>query len=92
MLCTGSSDKNAQLIAFAINDALQSVVFDAANPLHIRQGNDTELAQLVADMKAGKVEGLLTYNVDPVYYLSVGTEFAEAYKKVRLISSHVYSK
>ena len=41
---TGSSDKNAQLIAFAINDALQSVVFDAANPLHIRKGNDTELS------------------------------------------------
>jgi len=37
VVVTGSSDKNAQLIAFAINDALQSEVFDAANPLHIRR-------------------------------------------------------
>ncbi|MBT4473039.1 MAG: TAT-variant-translocated molybdopterin oxidoreductase, partial [Bacteroidetes bacterium] len=50
VVVSGSSDKNAQLIAFAINDALQSVVFDAANPLHIRKVNDTELAQVVADM------------------------------------------
>ena len=84
VVVSGSSDKNAQLIAFAINDVLQSIVFDAANPLHIRKGNDTDLAQVVADMKAGKVKGLLTYNVDPVYNLSVGTEFAEATKKLNL--------
>ena len=81
---SGSSDKNAQLIAFAINDALKSIVFDAANPLNIRKGNETELAQVVADMKTGKVKGLLTYNVDPVYNLSVGSEFAESLKKLEL--------
>ena len=84
VVLSGSSDKNAQLIAFAINDALKSIVFDAANPLHIRKGNETELAQVVADMKAGKVKGLLTYNVDPVYNLSVGSEFAEAISKLDL--------
>ena len=71
-------------MAFAINEALNSIVFDAANPLYIRKGNETELAQVVADMKAGKVKGLLTYNVDPVYNLSVGAEFAEAIKKLNL--------
>ena len=84
VVVSGSSDKNAQLIAFAINDALKSIVFDAANPLHIRKGNETELAQVVADMKAGKVKGLLTYNVDPVYNLSVGSAFAEAITRLDL--------
>tara|TARA_R110002073_G_scaffold108336_5_gene243491 strand:- start:64136 stop:67204 length:3069 start_codon:yes stop_codon:yes gene_type:complete len=84
VVVSGSSDKNAQLVAFAINDALQSVVFDAANPLHTRKGNDTELAQVVADVKAGKVGGLITYNVDPVYNLAEGVEFATAIKKLKL--------
>ncbi len=81
VVVSGSNDKNAQLIAFAINDALQSEVFDAVNPLHTRKGNDTEVAQLVADMKAGKVGGLITYNVDPVYNLS-SSDFASAMSKV----------
>lgn len=84
VVVTGSNDKNAQLIAFAINDALQSEVFDAANPLHIRKGNDAELAQAMADMKAGKVSGLLTYNVDPVYNTAAGAELASAIKNLKL--------
>ena len=84
VVVSGSSDKNAQLVAFAINDVLQSVVFDAANPLYTRKGNDTELAQVVADVKAGKVGGLITYNVDPVYNLAEGAEFATAIKKLKL--------
>ena len=84
VVVSGSSDKNAQLIAFAINDALQSVVFDTANPLHTRKGNDTELAQVVADMKAGKIGGLITYNVDPVYNLAASSDFSEGLKKLKL--------
>lgn len=84
VVVSGSSDKNAQLIAFAINDALGSQVFDAANPLHIRKGNDTELAQVVADMKSGKLKGLITYNVDPVYNLAASSDFSEGLKKLKL--------
>ncbi|CAI8378026.1 MAG: Menaquinone reductase, iron-sulfur cluster-binding subunit [Flavobacterium sp. SCGC AAA160-P02] len=84
VVVTGSSDKNAQLIAFAINEALNSKVFDALNPLYVRKGNDTEFAQVVSDMKAGKLKGLLTYNVDPVYNISSGSEFAKAIQKLEL--------
>ncbi len=82
VVVSGSNDKNAQLIAFAINDALQSEVFDAANPLQIRQGNDAEMAQAMADIKSGKAKGLITYNVDPVYNSVAG--LAEAIKKLKL--------
>ena len=84
VVVSGSSDKNAQLIAFAINEALNSKVFDPANPLQIRKGNDADLAQVISDLKSDKLKGLLTYNVDPVYNLSSGPEFAKAIKKLEL--------
>ncbi len=84
VVVSGSNDKNAQLIAMAINAALNSEVMDAANPTYNRQGNDAEVAELVADMKAGKVAGLITYNVDPVYSLASAADFSEGVKKLTL--------
>jgi molybdopterin-containing oxidoreductase family iron-sulfur binding subunit len=81
VVVAGLNDKNAQMIAMAINKALSSEIMDVANPTYNRQGNDTEVAQLVADMKAGKVVGLITYNVDPVYSLASTTDFSESLKK-----------
>jgi molybdopterin-containing oxidoreductase family iron-sulfur binding subunit len=84
VVVAGLNDKNAQMIAMAINKALSSEIMDVANPTYNRQGNDTEVAQLVADMKAGKVVGLITYNVDPVYSLASTTDFSESLKKLSL--------
>ena len=84
VVLTGLNDKNAQLIAFAINEALQSDVFDTTNTLNIRQGNDVEVAQLISDMKAGKIAGVLTHNVDPIYSSANATAFAEGLEKVAL--------
>ena len=84
VVVTGSNDKNAQLIAMAINSALNSEIMDAANPTYNRQGNDAEVAQLVSDMKSGKVAGLVTYNVDPVYSLANAADFSEGVKKLTL--------
>jgi len=84
IVLTGLNDKNAQLIALAINKAIGSEIIDTNNTLNIRQGNDGEVAQLVADMKAGKVGGLFSYNVNPVYSLSNSLDFSEGLKKVSL--------
>ena len=70
VVLTGLNDKNAQLITLAINKALNSEIIDVNNTLNIRQGNDAEVGQLVSDMKAGKIAGLISYNVDPIYSLS----------------------
>ena len=80
VVLTGLNDKNAQLITLAINKALNSEIIDVNNTLNIRQGNDADVAQLVSDLKSGKVAGVISYNVDPVYSLSNGAEFAEALK------------
>lgn len=84
VVLTGLNDKNAQLISLAINAALQSEIVDVKNTINIRQGNDADVAQLVSDMKTGKVGGLMTYNVDPLYSLPNADEFGEVIKKVSL--------
>jgi molybdopterin-containing oxidoreductase family iron-sulfur binding subunit len=84
IVLTGLNDKNAQLVALAINKAIGSEIIDTNNTLNIRQGNDAEVAQLVSDMKAGKIAGLVSYNVNPVYSLSNSLDFSEGLKKVAL--------
>ncbi|MCI2228716.1 TAT-variant-translocated molybdopterin oxidoreductase [Polaribacter sp. MSW13] len=84
VVLTGLNDKNAQLVALAINKALNSEIIDVNNTLNVRQGNDTEVAQLVSDMKSGKVAGLISYNVNPIYSLSNSSDFSEGLKKVEL--------
>ena len=80
VVLTGLNDKNAQLITLEINRSLKSEIIDVEHSLNIRQGNDTAVAQLVSDLKAGKVAGVISYNVDPVYTLANGNEFAEGLK------------
>ncbi len=84
VVVTGLNDKNAQIIALAINKALSSEIIDVKKPLYTRQGNDAQVAQLVADMKAGKVSGLVTYNVNPAYSHVNAADFAEGVKKLKL--------
>ena len=84
VLVTGIKDKNAQLLALAINKALNSEVMDIVATKNIRKGSDAKVAELLANMKAGKVGALITNNTNPVYTLPNGAEFAEALKKVSL--------
>ncbi len=81
VVVTGLQDKNAQIIALAINDILKSETINHDAPKYIRSGSDTQVAQLLANMKAGKVGAIITYNTNPAYTLA---GFAEALKKVKL--------
>ena len=76
----GHLHKNAQLITLAINKALNSTIIDVTNTLNIRQGNAAAVAQLVSNLKSGTVAGFISYNVDPVFSLANGKEFADALK------------
>ncbi|WP_088324018.1 TAT-variant-translocated molybdopterin oxidoreductase [Polaribacter tangerinus] len=84
VVMTGVNDVNAQLISLAINKALNSEILDTKNTLNIRQGNFAAVQQLVSDMKAGKIGGVLTHNIDPIYSLPNGNDFSEGLKKVDL--------
>jgi molybdopterin-containing oxidoreductase family iron-sulfur binding subunit len=84
VVVTGIQDKNAQILALAINEALASEVIDTVNTKNVRKGNDAELAMLIKDMKAGKVGALITNNTNPVYTLPNSAAFVEALNKVDL--------
>ncbi|WKW47174.1 TAT-variant-translocated molybdopterin oxidoreductase [Myroides sp. JBRI-B21084] len=87
VLVSGLDDVNAQLLVFAINQALGSVAFNPAQPKYVRGGNNKEVAQLVKDMNAGAVHTLIMSGVNPVYTLANGAAFAEGLKKVKLSAS-----
>lgn len=84
VVVTGFNDKNAQLVALAINSCLNSQVIDTETVSLKRQGSDSDVAKLVADMNSGNVKGLITYNVNPVYSLATSSDFTEGLKKLKL--------
>ncbi len=84
VIVTGVQDVNAQLIALAINKAIQSDVIDTVNVKYTRQGDDAKVSQLITAMKAGKVGALFTYQTNPVYTLANSNDFVEGLKKTKL--------
>ncbi|MFT4575762.1 MAG: MoCo/4Fe-4S cofactor protein with predicted Tat translocation signal [Polaribacter sp.] len=84
VVVTGLNDKNAQIVAMAINNALSSDVMDVDTTNNIRQGNDADVAQLVADLKSGSLKGLITYNVNPAYSLAAAKDVKGAISKLKL--------
>ena len=84
VVVTGIQDKNAQLIANALNEFLNSEVYDITTPRFVKAGNDTEVTNLIADMTAGKVGALFIYNSNPSYTLANADAFNKALKNVKL--------
>ncbi|MHC5200726.1 TAT-variant-translocated molybdopterin oxidoreductase [Myroides sp. LJL119] len=82
VVVSGIEDENAQLVVFAINEALQSEAFMPEQTKYVRQGNSAEVAQLVKDMNQGKVHTLIMANVNPVYTLANSEAFVEGLAKV----------
>ncbi|WP_299776910.1 TAT-variant-translocated molybdopterin oxidoreductase [uncultured Formosa sp.] len=84
VVITGLQDVNAQALVLEINAALRSRAFMPNVPVLIRQGNDKDVMQLVADMKAGRIGGIIMSGVNPLYSLPNAADFAEGLKKTEL--------
>ncbi len=84
VVVTGLDDLDAQLLVLAINAVINSEAFNPSATKLVRKGNAKEVAQLVADMKAGSVHTLIMNGVNPVYTLANAKDFAEGLKKVKL--------
>jgi len=84
LVVAGGNDKNIHLVVNAINDLLSNIgtTIDFTKRSNLKQGNDADVTTLVNDMKAGKVGAFIAYNVNPVYNLAKGAEFASALAKV----------
>lgn len=82
----GSNDVNDQIICNAINNALGSYgsTIDINKHSNIRQGNDEEMAALVAEMNAGEVGAIVFYNSNPSYTYPDAKVFDAALAKVEV--------
>jgi molybdopterin-containing oxidoreductase family iron-sulfur binding subunit len=78
VVVSGLQDVNAQGLVLAINKLLASKVMDASAPKMVRSSSDKAINALVADMKAGKVGGIIMSGVNPVYTMPSSLGFAEA--------------
>jgi len=89
LVVSGSNDPAIQVIVNAINElaGANGTTINWASPVQIRLGLDAEMAQLVADMKEGKVQTLLIHEANPAYNYPDAEGFKEALKKVKLAVS-----
>ncbi len=82
LLITGLPLVDAQKIALDFN--ANSEAMDVDKPRLVRQGSNSEVLAVVNGVISGSVKGLITVDVDPVYSLPNGQEFAEAYQNLEM--------
>lgn len=85
LVISGSNNPSEQVVVNAINEMLGSYGNTISTEVEtfVKQGNDAEVAQLVADMNAGKIGALiLGSNINPSYALPNAAEFNAGLEKV----------
>ncbi len=83
LVVAGSNDENIQTLVNGINKMLDNYgkTVDVENHFLLKQGDDKEFINLVADLNAGRVSTLITYNCNPIYTAPAALNFEAAYKK-----------
>jgi len=83
LVISGVNDPAIQTVVAAINKMLGNYgsTIDIENHSNLHQGNDAQFANLIEDMKNGRVDALIVYNSNPAY---TAPGFANAMGKVKL--------
>ena len=84
VLASGLNDVAAQELVLAVNQKLSSDSFMPEQPKLTRKGNTQEVLQLLQDIAAKKVSGLITYGVNPLLTLAEATKLKAAYANLDL--------
>jgi len=89
LVVCGSNDKNVQVIVNAINNAVgaNGKTIDWSRPVNYRQGIDSDMNDLVAQMEGGQVGTLMIQGANPVYTYYDAEKFKAALKKVSVTVS-----
>ncbi len=89
LVVCGSNDKNVQVIVNAINAAIgaNGTTINWNQPVNYRQGIDSDMVQLVADMEAGTIGTIMIQGANPTYTYFDAAKFTAALKKVRVTVS-----
>ena len=75
-----SNEPQVQTLVNAINNKLGNYenTLSLSTPSYLKQGNDAEVTALVAEMNAGNIAALITYNVNPSYTLQNADEISRS--------------
>ncbi len=86
LVVSGSNDTSVQMLVNAINEAVgaNGQTIDWSSTLNYRKGIDSEFAQLVEDMNAGRVGALLVHSANPAYTWYDSKKVTDAIKKVKV--------
>ena len=84
LIITGLDDVDAHLLTHKINDLLKSISINANEVSLIKEGNDSEVIELVSDLNSGKVKGIIMCGVNPVYTMPNSDEFISGINKSQL--------
>lgn len=86
LVVSGSSDVSVQVAVNWINEMLGAYgsTLDISRPSLQRQGDDSALDALVAEMERGEVGALFIWDANPAYEHPRGADFAKAMGKVPL--------
>ena len=85
----GANDPAVQVIVNGINELLGNYGTTVLrnNPQLYRQGNDIEFSNFVKELNAGKVDGVIFFNCNPVYDSPEGVAIESGISKVKLTVS-----
>ena len=85
LVVAGSNDEGIQTLVNGINKMLDNYgkTVDVDNYFLLKQGDDKDFIDLVADLYAGKITNLITHNCNPIYTAPASLKFEDAYVKVK---------
>ncbi len=86
LVISGSNDPDVQILINGINAMLENygATIDLSNPVNFRQGDEKAMDDFIAEIKKGRVDGVIFYNSNPVYNHPMGAELAEALQNASL--------
>ena len=69
LVVSGSNDTGVQIVVNKINEMIGAygTTIDLDNPVHLKQGKESEVEGLLAELEGGSVDVLLVYGVNPCY-------------------------
>ena len=84
LVVAGANDVNIQILVNAINSELENygATLRADKKLMIRKAKDTDMENLLSNLKAGKIKGMICHDVNPVFDYYKGNEFRKELDKL----------
>lgn len=80
LVVCGTNNTSEQILVNRINDLLGNIgnTVDFTRPNMMRQGDESQLSEVLRDMQGGRVDALILFGANPVFEYPQGADFAEA--------------